>query len=118
MPAAWGVTADGTTDDTAALQRALDAAGQQGGGVVRLSRGVYHVAGHLNVPSGVTLEGMWESVPCAQRDSRSRAARPTDDGTTFLVTEGAGKEDGPPFITLNTNSTLKGVVLYYPEQRG
>ena len=42
--------------------------------------------------------------------------KPTDDGTTFLVTEGAGKEDGPAFITLNTNSTLKGVVLYYPEQ--
>jgi hypothetical protein len=32
------------------------------------------------------------------------------------VTEGAGKEDGPPFITLNTNSTLRGVVLYYPGQ--
>ena len=27
----------------------------------------------------------------------------------------AGKEDGAAFITLNNNSTLKGVVLYYPE---
>jgi len=43
--------------------------------------------------------------------------KPTDDGTTFLITEGAGSEDGPPFITLNTNSTLKGVVLYYPQQK-
>jgi len=42
--------------------------------------------------------------------------KPTDDGTTFLVTENAGTEEGPPFITLNTNSTLKGVVLYYPRQ--
>jgi hypothetical protein len=42
--------------------------------------------------------------------------KPTDDGTTFLVTESRGSEDGPPFITLTHNSTLKGVVLYYPEQ--
>ncbi len=28
----------------------------------------------------------------------------------------AGKEDGAAFITLNNNSTLKGVVIYYPEQ--
>jgi hypothetical protein len=113
----FGVTGDGTTDDTAALQRALDAAGQQGGGVVRLSRGVYHVAGHLNVPSGVALEGMWASVP-AHNGIRDRGLpRPTDDGTTLLVSEGAGAEDGPAFITLNTNSTLRGVVLYYPQQR-
>jgi hypothetical protein len=42
--------------------------------------------------------------------------KPTDDGTTFLVTEGAGKEEGPAFVTLNTNSTLNGVVLYHPQQ--
>jgi hypothetical protein len=42
--------------------------------------------------------------------------KPTDDGTTFLVTENRGKEDGAAFITLNNNSTLKGVVIYYPEQ--
>ena len=26
--------------------------------------------------------------------------KPTEDGTTFLVTESAGKENGPPFIAL------------------
>jgi hypothetical protein len=68
------------------------------------------------VPNAVCLAGIWGSVP-AHNGLRDRGLpKPTDDGTTFLVTEGAGREDGPAFITLNTNSTLKGVVLYYPGQ--
>jgi hypothetical protein len=69
------------------------------------------------VPSAVALKGVWESVPSHVGLRNSGAPRPTDDGTTFLVTENRGKEEGPPFITLNNNSTLKGVVLYYPEQK-
>jgi len=112
----FGAVGDGKTDDTAAFQKALDAAGKAGGGTVLAPRGNYFFAGHLNVPNAVTLAGIWQSVP-AHNGLRDRGMpKPTDDGTTFLVTEGAGKEDGPAFITLNTNSTLKGVVLYYPEQ--
>ncbi|MCX5646355.1 MAG: glycosyl hydrolase family 28-related protein [Phycisphaerae bacterium] len=112
----FGAVGDGQTDDTAAFQRALDAAAKAGGGVVHAARGNYFFAGHLNVPNAVTLAGVWESVP-AHNGIRDRGMpKPTDDGTTFLVTEGAGSEDGPAFITLNTNCTLKGVVLYYPQQ--
>jgi hypothetical protein len=113
----FGAVGDGKTDDTAAFQKALDAVGKAGGGIVYAPRGNYRFAGHLNVPSAVTLAGMWPSVP-AHNGLRDRGLpKPTDDGTTFLVTEGAGREDGPAFITLNTNSTLKGVVLYYPNQK-
>jgi len=112
----YGAVGDGQTDDTAAFQKALDAAGKAGGGVAHAPRGNYLFKGHLNVPKAVTLAGMWQSVP-AHNGIRDRGLpKPTDDGTTFLVTEGAGSEDGAPFITLNTNSTLKGVVLYYPDQ--
>jgi hypothetical protein len=112
----FGAQGDGRTDDTAAFQKAMDTAGQAGGGVVHAGRGNYWFAGHLNVPNGVTLEGMWVSVP-AHNGVRDRGLpKPTDDGTTFLVTENEGKEAGPAFITLNVNSTLKGVVLYYPKQ--
>ena len=108
---------DGKTDDTAAFQKALNAAAQAGGGTVQAGRGNFFFAGHLNVPGAVTLEGIWKSVP-AHNGIRDRGLpKPTDDGTTFLVTENAGKEDGPPFITLNHNSTLKGVVIYYPNQK-
>lgn len=112
----FGAKADGTTDDTAAFQKALDAAGRAGGGVVYAPRGNYRFAGHLVVPPAVTLRGVWESVP-AHNGIRDRGLpKPTDDGTTFLITGGAGTEAGPPFLTLNHNSTLKGVVLYYPDQ--
>lgn len=111
-----GAAGDGKTDDTAAFQKALDAAGQAGGGIVHAPRGNYFFAGSLNIPPAVTLKGVWESVPAHNGIRDAGLPKPTDDGTTFLVTGSAGKEDGPPFITLNHNSTLKGVVLYYPDQ--
>lgn len=88
-----------------------------GGGVVLVPRGNFLFAGHLNVPNGVTLKGIWESVPSHNGVRDAGLPKPTDDGTTFLVTEGAGKEDAPPFITLNYNSTLKGVCIFYPNQK-
>jgi hypothetical protein len=112
----FGAVGDGKTDDTRSFQKALDAADEHGGGVVNAPRGNYFFAGHLNVPNAVSLAGLWESVPAHNGLRDPGLPKPTDDGTTFLVTEGAGREDGAAFITLNTNSTLKGVVLYYPEQ--
>lgn len=112
----FGAKGDGRTDDTEAFQKALDSFGFRGG-VVQVPRGNFYFAGHLNVPNGVTLEGVWRSVPAHTGIRDQGMAKPTDDGTTFLVTENAGREEGPPFLTLNTNTTLKGVVLYYPDQK-
>ncbi len=112
----FGAKGDGKTDDTAAFQAALEAANKAGGGVVYAPRGNYLFAGHLKVPPAVTLKGVWESVPSHVGMRNAGMPKPTDDGTTFLVTESRGKEDGPAFITLSDNSTLKGVVLFYPEQ--
>ena len=112
----FGAKADGKTDDTAAFQKALDAAAAAKGGVVNAPRGNYFFAGHLRIPAAVTLKGIWESVPAHNGIRDAGLPKPTDDGTTFLVTENAGKEDGEAFITLNHNSTLKGVVIYYPNQ--
>src|SRR6185436_19539473 len=116
LVADFGAKSDGKTDDTVAFQKALDAAGKAGGGVVSAPRGNYFFAGHLNVPPAVTLKGMWESVPAHNGIRDAGLPKPTDDGTTLLVTESSGKEDGPAFITLDHNSTLKGVVIYYPDQ--
>ncbi len=112
----FGAKGDGKTDDTAAFQKALDTAGAAGGGVVKAPRGTYFFAGHLHVPRAVALEGIWQSVPAHNGIRDAGLPKPTDDGTTFLVTENRGTEDGPAFITLTHNSTLKGVVIYYPEQ--
>ena len=113
----FGAKGDGKTDDTAAFQRAMDAAGKAGGGTVNAGRGNFFFAGHLVVPKAVTLNGIWKSVPSHIGLRNDNGAKPTEDGTTFLVTESEGNEDGPPFITLTDDSTLSGVVLYYPLQK-
>jgi hypothetical protein len=112
----FGAKGDGKSDDTASFQQALNAAGKAGGGTVLAPKGSYYFSGHLNMPNAVTLKGVWESVPSHAGIRNPGLPKPTDDGTTFLVTEGAGKEEGPAFLTLNHNSTLKGVVIYYPDQ--
>ncbi len=111
----FGAKADGKSDDTAAFQAAIDAAAKAGG-IVEAPRGTYYFAGHLNVPRGVTLQGVFKSVPSHPGIRSHDEARPGDDGTTFLITENAGHEDAPAFITLHDNCTLSGVVLYYPQQ--
>src|SRR6266487_1910159 len=80
----FGAKGDGTTDDTAAFQRALDAATKAGGGIVHAPRGNYFFAGHFNVPNGVTLEGIWQSVPAHTGLRHAGLQKPTDGGTTFL----------------------------------
>ena len=52
----FGAKADGKSDDTAAIQKALDEAGKHGG-VVRLPAGKFLVAGSLKIPEGVALVG-------------------------------------------------------------
>jgi hypothetical protein len=113
--AAYGALGDGRTDDTPAIQKALDAAAK-GDGVVWLPRGNYLLKGRLNIPQAVTLQGVWQSVPAHNGVRDPGLPRPTDDGTTLLLTADKGNESAPPAITLNTNSTLKGVVLYHPDQ--
>jgi len=100
----YGAQAGGDADCTAAFQAALDAAGK-GGGIVQVAGGRYLMRGHLSVPDNVTLEGTWRAP-----------ARSIDAGSVLLAVEGAGKPDGEPFITLHTNSTLRGIAVFYPEQ--
>ena len=52
-----GATGNGTSDDTAAIQCALDTASSAGGGIVFLPQGTYRVSAPLSVKSSVTLQG-------------------------------------------------------------
>jgi len=107
---------DGAADDTAAFQRALDAAAKAGGGIVHAPSGRYLFRGSLAVPSAVALEGSFRCVPAHNGIRDKGLPKPGDDGTTLLVTAGKGRETGEPFLSLTTNSTVKGLVVYYPEQ--
>ncbi|MFD8648646.1 glycosyl hydrolase family 28-related protein [Streptomyces mirabilis] len=52
---AYGAKGDGTTDDTVAIQAALDAA--PAGGVVYLPEGIYRTSAPLVLPPAITLRG-------------------------------------------------------------
>jgi hypothetical protein len=108
---------DGKTDDTAAFQKALDAAHAAGGGVVHAPAGRYLIAGSLNVPEGAVLQGIFHG-PTSHANFRDGVAipPPTADGTMLLATGGRGKEDGTPLITQEANTTVAGLTIFYPDQ--
>ncbi|HWA83701.1 MAG TPA: glycosyl hydrolase family 28-related protein [Fimbriimonadaceae bacterium] len=111
----FGAKGDGKTDDAAAFQNAMAKAAEEKGLTVYAPPGNYVFKSNLNVPAGVCLRGSWQSVPAHNGLRDIGLPKPTDDGTTFLVETGEGTEAGA-FLTLNTNGTLKGVVIYYPDQ--
>ena len=110
----FGAKGDGVFDNTGSFQRAMDVAGKLHVNV-SVGSGNCRFLGRLSVPEGVALRGTWESVPAHNGIRDKGLPKPTDGGTTFLVEAGEGSE-ADPFLTLNTNTTLKGVVFYYPKQ--
>jgi hypothetical protein len=102
----FGAKGDGKTDDTDAIQKAIDAAHAMGGNIVFLPRGDYLIAGNLEVREQVVLEGVF----------RSPTAGSQGKGTTLLALAGKGQMDGTPFITLHRNAALRGITVFYPEQ--
>ena len=52
-----GMKAADQVDSTASIQKALDAAGKDGGGIVYFPRGIYILSKGLEVPTGVILRG-------------------------------------------------------------
>lgn len=104
---AFGAKGDGQTDDATAFQQAMDAAAGAGGGIVHAGTGSYLIKGHLQIPDYVTLSGVW-SAPTSWAEHK---------GTVLLAVEGEGSEEGPPFVSLGRNSTIKGISIFYPNQK-
>ena len=102
----FGAKGDGKTDDTAAFQKALDAAGKVGGGIVFVPTGNYLIKTHIELPEAVTLEGVFKAP----------TARTANKGSTLLAVEGRGKDSGNPFIFLRSDSCVKGITVLYPDQ--
>jgi hypothetical protein len=101
----FGAVGDGTADCTTAFQQALDAAGQADGGVVWVPAGNYRVQ-HLNVPSKVTLRGIFEAPP-----------RQAQGGSVILAVPPQTGEEGEPFLMMHECSALRGLTIHYPDQR-
>ena len=107
----YGVVADDESiDNTQALQRSLNAAGEAGGGIVELPSGRFRFDGVLTIPAGVTLQGTYRVPPTIV----NKDEKPT--GTTLLTYANRGVYDAEPFINLEgSNSALIGVAVIYPE---
>jgi hypothetical protein len=101
----FGIKADGSTDDTAGIQRALDATATIGGTIL-LPAAKYLVAGSLTIPPGVSLEGVHDAprwpAPLA--------------GTVILATGGRDKEDGPALFEMGSGTMIRALTVFYPEQ--
>lgn len=115
--APFGAKGDGVTDDTKAFQDALHQAGEgENGGVVFVPRGHYLISGNLRFRPNVTMEGVCDFPHHSPQFWFAEIADRKLPGSVLLVTGGEGQEDGPPFIALHTNSAIKGLTIYYPNQ--
>jgi Pectate lyase superfamily protein len=112
----YGAAGDAATDDTAAFQKGMDAVHKSGGGILYAPPGKYLFHGALTVPPGVTLRGSYGCVPSHVSSQKTPQPAVGEDGTALFVTAGRGSEEGTAFLTLDTNSTVAGLSIYYPEQ--
>ena len=110
FPVEWfGAKGDGVTDDTAAIQSAINAALAAGGGSVVFKVARYFTTGAFLVPTGVVLAGTVEGP----FDVRGVDPAATAIAPTLLVTNTSG-----PFLTLqgNGSSGVTDLLFHYPNQ--
>ena len=78
--------------------------------------GRYLFRGTLDVPEGSRFEVPISACRRTRGYETKAKRRPGEDGTALFVVSGRGKEDGKPFLTLNSNSSVNGLTIFYPEQ--
>jgi len=101
-----GAVADGQIDCTAAIQKAIDAAAVRGG-IVQVPVGRFLVKGNLVLRMGVHLAGM---------NQAPQSWEPAT-GSILLPTAGRDRENDPAFIEMRSSTSIKGLTIYYPEQK-
>lgn len=101
----FGAKNDNATDNTSAIQSALNQASSDGGGIVFLPPGKYRVNGNLTIPTGVELTG-----------AADISTAPSGAGSILETTAGRGNASAAPFIKVSTGGGLRGLTFDYPDQ--
>ncbi len=101
----YGAVGDGHTNNTGAIQRAIDAAHIKGG-IVFVPPGEWLCRGHLELKAGVHLKGVNETPQSWEPRT----------GSILEPTEGRGNENAPSFIEMRSSTSVTGLTVYYPEQ--
>lgn len=102
----FGAVRNGKTDDTGAIQKAINKASEKGGRVY-LPPGKYLVAGSIRVLPGVTVFG----------SNDAPASIGPLHGTIVLATGGRDDEEGPALFEMGSESAVHGMTIWYPEQK-
>lgn len=107
---AFGAKGDGHSDDTAAIQSAINAAASAGGGSVVFNVARYFTSGTFIVPAAVVLCGAIEDP----FDVEGASPAVTAVAPTLLVTNTSG-----PFVTLQgLGAGVTDLLFHYPNQVG
>ena len=96
----------GGSDCTKAIQKALNDASSNGGGIIFLLSGYYRMDGTIVIPSNVELRG-----------ATDLSTVPHGSGVILESYANKGKNDGTPFIRISANSGIRGVIVNYLEQK-
>jgi hypothetical protein len=101
----FGAVGDGTTDDTTAIQNALDSLSATGG-VVYAPEGQYRLTAKITIPSFVKLQGAnW--LPDPSNGAQVFA-------TSLYIDWGAGADNHA--VEMSHSSAIEGFTFFYPGQ--
>ncbi|BDC98732.1 glycosyl hydrolase family 28-related protein [Persicobacter psychrovividus] len=112
----FGALGDGKKDCTRAFQRAMKAAKKKGGGTVFIPAGDFVLTAPVVVPSGVELRGTYE-VPHHPLNQFAQGKAWGVPGSVIYAYYGKNEPDAPGLIQVESNASVRGFRVWYPQQR-
>jgi polygalacturonase len=107
-----GLSQTSTTDNTTAIQNAINTAGKDGGGVVTLPAGAYTINGHLVMKNNVELTGAGTGQGGTTLVAGSKFLKTTGTGGGYPIVSTAGADNVTiaNLIANQSGNTLNGNV--------
>ena len=115
-PLTYGAAGDGVADDQPAIQAALDAADDAGGGTVRLSGGTYRVESPLQIGDYTTLDMATDAIilrdhiGTGSANATIRNKQQVLEGNTNIVIRGGRIESTADNANTGKHIALRGVL--------